>query len=612
MRAQMKNRRKQFVLLIGLLVVGWALGGCELFWLVVPNVPTGVDASDGNYLDQIVVVWQSVARAVRYEIWRASSADGSYVQVGETMAATYSDTEITVNATYWYKVKACNRAGCSELSDADSGYAAGEGVAQLPTGVSATDGAYTDRVRVTWNASPGATSYEIWRDVAQGGPYNLRGTVTGTIYDDMDASPGVVYWYKIKACNPSGCSAFSAADSGFTFPSAPDPVTNVSASDGTHNDRVRITWTASLGTATYEVYRSDSEGGTYALRGTATGTTYDDTGVTVGTTYWYRVRACNTAGCSAFSVPDAGYASTGGGGGGGGGGGMPALPGQPQNLRASDGTDKEKIVVTWSSVTGAARYEVWRSTTGNDADFTRYGETTSTSFNDTAPTMCQVFWYRVRAGNAAGWGTDSVADSGYRGGTLEQVNTSKIKVTVTPATATTADVKLEWEAVKDPTLFDVRYEIWRRGTAGSAVLVKTTENLGDLTWTDLGRPLGTTFYYKIRAVSSTFGCIVAGPFSGEIQATIACNPTAPTTVTAAKQSATSIKVDWSAVTGATGYEVYRATSATGSYTKVTGPLVELTYTNTDLPAGTYFYKVKTCVDCGCGGLSTASNGVTVP
>ncbi len=611
MRAQTRKRCKQFVLLIGLLVVGWALGGCELLWLTAPSVPTGVDASDGSYLDRIVVVWQSVARAVRYEVWRASSENGPYAKVGEASATTYSDEAITVNTTYWYKVKACNRAGCSELSEADSGYAAGTGVPAVPTGVTATDGAYLDRVRVTWTAAAGATQYQVWRDVAQGGPYNLRGTVTGTLYDDMDAAPGVVYWYKVKACNALGCSAFSAPDSGFTFATAPDPVTNVQASDGTYSDRVRVTWTASAGAATYEVHRAPSEGGTYTLRGTTAGTSYDDTGVTQGTTYWYRVKACNTAGCSAFSVPDSGYASTGGGGGGGGGGGTGQLPAQPQNVRASDGTDKEKIVVTWSSVTGADRYEVWRSTTGNDADFTRYGETTATSFQDTAPTMCQVYWYRVRAGNAAGWGPDSVADSGYRGGTLEQVNTSKIKVTVTPATATTADVKLEWEAVKDATLFDVRYEIWRRGPAGAAALVHTTAALGTLTWTDTGRPLGTTFYYKIRAVS-TYSCIVAGPFSGEVTATVACNPTPPATVTATKQSANSIKVDWSEVTGATGYEVYRSTSATGAYTKVHGPTSELTYTDTGLPAGTYYYKVKTCVACGCGGLSAASNGVTVP
>jgi fibronectin type 3 domain-containing protein len=436
--------------------------------------------------------------------------------------------------------------------------------------------------------------------------------VSGTTYDDRDASPGVVYWYKVKACNASGCSAFSAPDSGFTFASAPDPVTNVSATDGTYTDRVRVTWTAVTGAANYEVHRAESEDGTYTRRATVTGASYDDTGVTQGTTYWYKVTACNTAGCSAFSVPDSGYAST-GGGGGGGGGGTGDLPGQPQNVTASDGTDKEKIVVTWSSVSGATRYEIWRCITGNDDDFVRYGETTTTSFNDTVQTMCEVFWYRVRAGNAVGWGPDSVADSGYRGGTLEQVNASKVEVTVTPATDTTANVTLEWEAVKDATLFNVRYEIWRRGTAGALTLVHTT-GVGSLAWTDEGLPFGTTYYYKIRAVS-TFGCIVAGPFSGEVQVTVACNPAAPTGVNAEPLADNDIKISWSAVNGAT-YEVYRATGTTGSYVKIGSTTLS---SFIDRPPGpvppstsvTYYYKVKTCMACGCGGLSAASNGVTI-
>lgn len=611
MRARSRRNSTRVALAIGLLAVGVALGGCELFWLVAPGVPTGIEATDGGHVDRIAVAWQSVARTIRYEIYRAASEDGAYAQVGESTGTTYSDTAITVNTTYWYKVKACNRGGCSDLSAADSGYAAGAGVPEVPTGIAATDGTYIDRVRVTWNAAPGATQYEVWREVTQGGPYTLHGTVPGTTYDDRDAAPGRLYWYRVKACNALGCSAFSPSDSGFTSATVPDPATGVSASDGTYDNRVLVTWTAAAGAATYEVHRSTTEGGAYTKLGDTTTTSYSDTTVTVGTTYWYKVTACNAAGCSAFSVPDSGYAQTGGGGGGGGGGGMPALPGQPQNLRASDGTDKEKIVVTWSGVTGAARYEVWRSTTGNDADFTRYGETTATSFNDTAPTMCQVFWYRVRAGNAAGWGPDSVADSGHRGGTLEQVNTSKIKVTVTPATDTTADVKLEWEAVKDPTLFDVRYEVWRRGTAGSATLVHTTPAIGTLTWTDAGRPLGTTFYYKIRAVS-TYNCIVAGPFSGEVRATIACNPTPPSGTITATWNGTESKVyvSWTAVTGAERYEVYRATSPTGDYVYV-GQVSTPPFSHASAP-GTYYYKVKTCVACGCGGLSANYGTVTVP
>ena len=607
MTVRSRRYKARLAAALGLLVVGFVLGGCELLWLTAPGIPTGVDASDGDYLDRIVVVWQSVARAVRYEVWRATSEDGTYSLVGESSAATYSDGTVTPNTTYWYKVKACNRGGCSDLSAADSGYAAGEGVAQVPTGVSATDGTYTDRVRVTWNASAGATQYEVWRDVAQGGPYTLRGTVTGTTYDDMDAAPSVVYWYKVKACNPSGCSAFSAADSGFTFPTAPDPVTNVAASDGTYNDRVRITWTASVGTATYEVHRSDTEGGTYALRGTTTGTSYDDTGVTVGTTYWYRVRACNTAGCSAFSVPDSGFASAGGGGGGGGGGGTPALPGQPQNVRATDGEFADKIRVTWSSVTGATRYEIWRAAT-DTGTYTQIAETTGTAYDDTGTTMCSEWWYYVRACNAAGCGPASVADSGYRGASLKNVDGSKLKATVVWTGSTSAEVHLEWVHIENATTYNVQYQIWRRSLGTPSVFYAVTS---DNAFIDDDVDLGTTYYYKIRACS-TETCIQCSAFTGEVQAVVACNPAPPTGTITATQAGGTVTVTWTTVDGAVKYQVFRSTSATGTYSYVDETVGNVGSFSHVSGSGTYYYKVKTCVNCGCGGLSAASDAVTVP
>jgi len=69
-------------------------------------------------------------------------------------------------------------------------------------------------------------------------------------------------------------------------------------------------------------------------------------------------------------------------------------------------------------------------------------------------------------------------------------------------------------------------------------------------------------------------------------------PLTPTGFTAAKASATSIKLKWGSVSGVTGYEVYRSASLTGSYTKVK-VLTLNTFTDTSLTGGkTYFYKIR--------------------
>ena len=54
----------------------------------------------------------------------------------------------------------------------------------------------------------------------------------------------------------------------------------------------------------------------------------------------------------------------------------------------------------------------------------------------------------------------------------------------------------------------------------------------------------------------------------------------------------SIKLNWSAVTGANGYEIYRATSSTGTYSLLTRTTY-LYYTNSNLTTGkTYYYKIR--------------------
>ena len=85
-----------------------------------------------------------------------------------------------------------------------------------PTGVAASDGAHTDKVAVTWDASPGATSYEVWRHMSDdsASATHLAASVIPTRYDDTTAMPGVLYHYWVKAANAGGTSAFSASDSG--------------------------------------------------------------------------------------------------------------------------------------------------------------------------------------------------------------------------------------------------------------------------------------------------------------------------------------------------------------------------------------------------------------
>jgi len=88
-------------------------------------------------------------------------------------------------------------------------------VPKAPTGVNATDGTYSDKVRVTWAASHGATYYKVFRATSSGGTYSQIGTPSGTSFDDTTATPGTTYWYKVRGCVSVGCGGYSNYNSGW-------------------------------------------------------------------------------------------------------------------------------------------------------------------------------------------------------------------------------------------------------------------------------------------------------------------------------------------------------------------------------------------------------------
>lgn len=87
--------------------------------------------------------------------------------------------------------------------------------AATPHGVSATDGAYPNKVTVTWDFEPSAKQYAVFRSDTPGGEKTQISPWSLTLsYDDTSAVPGVTYSYSVRAKNDGGLSGFSSADPG--------------------------------------------------------------------------------------------------------------------------------------------------------------------------------------------------------------------------------------------------------------------------------------------------------------------------------------------------------------------------------------------------------------
>ncbi|HEY0460989.1 MAG TPA: cytochrome c peroxidase [Pyrinomonadaceae bacterium] len=86
------------------------------------TAPTGVAASDGNYINKVAVSWDAVRNATNYRILRATTADAAAaVEIGASAAGTFLDTTATPGQTFFYWVRAENAAETSQLSQADQG-----------------------------------------------------------------------------------------------------------------------------------------------------------------------------------------------------------------------------------------------------------------------------------------------------------------------------------------------------------------------------------------------------------------------------------------------------------------------------------------------------------
>ena len=135
---------------------------------------------------------------------------------------------------------------------------------------------------------------------------------SSTSYNDNSATPGTTYWYWVKAATSSSGlrpSDFSTSDTGWIKLSLP---TNVSATDGTYTDKVRITWSSVTGASYYHVYRNiiNDTTSSSSISSWQSSTSYNDTSANSATTYYYWVKAATSSSGlrpSEYSYSNAGW-----------------------------------------------------------------------------------------------------------------------------------------------------------------------------------------------------------------------------------------------------------------------------------------------------------------
>lgn len=231
------------------------------------------------------------------------------------------------------------------------------------------------------------------------------------------------------------------------------------------------------------------------------------------------------------------------------------------------------VKLEWKKVSGAQKYQVYRATSKN-GKYKRIVTTSKNYVTNTKLTTGKNYYYKVRAYKTSN-GKKRYTKYSYKIKTYPKLETPSAKTTLSSNRN-----KVYWNSVKGAQ----KYQVYRAVKGGSYQKVATTTNRY---YIDKNTTVARTYYYKVRAVRKVkFSNKYSSYSSAKTSATKMSTPAL--TVSSFESG---INLKWSAVSGATGYQVYRATNG-GTFSKV-ATIKGTTYNNTGVEAGRdYIYKVR--------------------
>ncbi len=574
----------------------------------------------------------------------------------------YVHTNLLDSLTYTYRVKAV-RSSDSAASATTATASVSVPLSTLPTAPTGitTTGVSTTQIQIDWTDNAyNESGYDIERSTTGGGSgFTVLSSLAAnaTTYTDGSATEGARFYYRVRAKNTLGNSAYTAEAAGISLLATPTGPA-VTGSSGTETS---ISWTdTSSAETSFSIRRSTSASGTFTQVGNAAAnaTTFTDTTVSSGTTYYYQVVALNAVTASAASANvSAAAVSTG-----------TAAFYEPFNFtlspttivsRAGSGSGYSGL---WLGIAGTAPRETLITGNLSAGRITGLGNQFSmsqTSANSrialvldttakavvTPPSRASKdFWisFLVKtpsslprstaapalvlstSGNSqiirfvvqsGGSGTKTGTQYAIAGTNLTTVSSStnaiaanttycyiaKVTITDTDGNTTNGLESLSatlWQypsSTLPPTSAPTSGGITRSATTVTSRAIDRVEILG------AGTGTAQFFYDEIRIGSSYAQVALPQP------------PSAPTSLGVSGATSSSLMLTWTdTAINETAYKVQRATAANGPYVDVTTSLAAntTTYTDTGLSAAnTYYYRVRATNANGSSDPATG-NGTT--
>jgi hypothetical protein len=524
-------------------------------------VPTGLSVS-GVTASTISLQWNSATNAQGYELYR-QSVSGGWDTLKDVPNTFYTDSALTQNTTYNYRIAAFNSSGRSAQTTTVSGKTAINTTLSTPVQSAPANGiGVGNSPTLTWGTISGALSYRVQVSTNSGFASFIVDDSTLTIGSKALsglANNGTTYFWRVNAKSSSNVSVWSTTWSfsmNFIIPATPILLSPASSSTGIAVSPT-LTWSTVTNAVTYRVQVSTSSVFSTIITDDSTisvGTATLSTILSSGTKYFWRINAKNSAGTSSWSTLW-NYTT---------GVSAPSAPSLSVPVNGASGVSVTPTL-TWNTVANAVTYRIQVSTSSNFA-IQVADDSTLTSGTKTLSTA-------LASGTSYYWRVNAKSSSGISVWSSTMNFTTYISTPVTPTLSSPANAAtnvsttptiLNWSTVSGAAMY--RVQVSTVSSFATTIVEDSTLTLATKSIIYLNN--NSTYYWRVNAKNSSGSSAWSSVYMFITSVAAPAAPVLTSPLNAASGVTTQPTLIWGTVAGAYVYRVQVSTISTFGTTVV--------------------------------------------